>query len=438
MISGISAVLWAAGVLLALMLTSLPVFIAFMLVNLIAVLFLLGAPAYSMLANSLYETTTSSALITIPLFILMGEVLFRSGAVDVLFRSIDTLIGRVKGRQYVLSIALSTVFSALSGAAMGVAAMMGRSLLPGMIRRGYDPILSAGNILAGASLAPLIPPSVLAIIVGTLAGVSIAELLIAGIIPGLFFAILFLLYTFIRVALNPALAPKSTEDELSDHIKAADRIKALIKILPFSLVIVLVMGTILAGIATPNEAGAMGVLGAIVAAAIYKRFSWRILAESLTSAAKISSMILIIMASAKLFSQMLAFTGGATALTKWIVALGLSKWLMLAILQLLPFILCMFIDQIALMLIIVPIYKPVLAQLGFDPLWFWLLFLINITIGGLTPPFGYTLFALKGSWSEGTLSQVYRAAIPFVGIFILGLIILALFPGMITFLPRLI
>src|SRR5690625_2261110 len=437
MLSGISAVLWGSSVLMALMLTSLPVFVAFMIINLIAVMYMLGAPAFSMLANSFYETTTSTSLVTIPLFILMGEVLFRSHAVDVLFRSIDTLIGRVKGRQYVLSIALATVFSALSGAAMGVAAMMGRSLLPGMVKRGYDPVLSAGNILAGASLAPLIPPSVLAIIVGTLAGVSIAELLIAGIIPGLVLAALFLIYTYIRVYLNPDLAPQDTADELAKAYTAQDKWLAVARTLPFGLVILSVMGTILSGMATPNEAGAVGVFGSVVAAAIYRRLSFRMLAESIASAAKISSMILIIMASAKLFSQMLAFSGGATAMTHWIVNLGYSKWLMLLILLLLPFVLCMFIDQVALMLIILPIYKLVLAQFGFDPLWFWLLFLINITVGGLTPPFGYTLFALKGAWAEGTLGQVYRAAIPFVGLFILGVVIMALFPGLVTFLPNL-
>lgn len=438
MLSGISAVLWGSGVLMALMLTSLPVFISFMVINLIAALYMLGAPAYSMLANSIYETTTSISLVSIPLFILMGEVLFRSNAVDVLFRSIDTLIGRVKGRQYVLSIALATVFSALSGAAMGVAAMMGRSLLPGMIKRGYDPVLSAGNILAGASLAPLIPPSVLTIIVGTLAGVSIAELLVAGIIPGLILAILFLAYTYIRVYLNPKLAPEDTAAELEVVYTAKDKWLAVVRILPFGLVILLVMGTILLGIATPNEAGAMGVVGSILAAAIYRSLSMKMLVQSITSAVKISSMILIIMASAKLFSQMLAFSGGATAITHWIVDLGYSKWIMLLVLQFLPFVLCMFIDQIALMLIIVPIYKPVLAQLGFDPLWFWLIFLINITVGGLTPPFGYTLFALKGAWSGGTLGQVYKASIPFVGIFILGMVLMAVFPGLITFLPNLI
>ncbi len=417
------------------MLLGMPVFVAFMLVNLIAVFVLLGPAGFGMLASSFYDTTTSGSLVTIPLFILMGEILFRSHAVDVLFRSMDELIGHIRGRQYVLSIALATIFSTLSGAAMGVAAMLGRSLLPGMIARGYDPKLSAGNILAGASLAPLVPPSVLVIIIGTLASVSIAGLLVAGILPGLMFAGLFLGYTFIRIRFNPKLTPEF--ETIDREVTARDKVMAVVRMLPFSIIIISVMGFILMGIATPNEAGAMGVVGALVAAAIYRRLNYRMVADSLGSAAMISAMILIIMASSKLFSQLLAFTGGASALTEWVAAMEYAPWIMLIILMALPFVLCMFIDQIALMLIIIPIYKPIIEILGFDPLWFWLLFLVNITVGGMTPPFGYTLFALKSAWTEGTLVQVYGAAWPFVLLFVFGMVLLAIFPVLATYLPSL-
>jgi tripartite ATP-independent transporter DctM subunit len=435
MITGIPAVLAGAGLLLLFMLLGMPVFVAFMLVNLIAVFALLGPAGFGMLASSFYDTTTSGSLVTIPLFILMGEILFRSNAVDVLFRSMDELIGHIRGRQYVLSIALATIFSTLSGAAMGVAAMLGRSLLPGMIARGYDPKLSAGNILAGASLAPLVPPSVLVIIIGTLASVSIAGLLVAGILPGLMFAGLFLIYTFVRIRLNPKLTPES--ETIDREVTARDKVMAVVRMLPFSVIIISVMGFILMGIATPNEAGAMGVVGALIAAAIYRRLNYRMVVDSVGSAAMISAMILIIMASSKLFSQLLAFTGGASALTEWVAAMEYAPWIMLVILMALPFVLCMFIDQIALMLIIIPIYKPIIEILGFDPLWFWLLFLVNITVGGMTPPFGYTLFALKSAWTEGTLMQVYGAAWPFVLLFLFGMVLLAIFPALATYLPSL-
>ncbi len=433
MIEGIPAVLAGVGLLLLFMAAGMPVFVAFLTVNMGATLLVLGPAGFGMFSGSFYETATNSTLVTIPLFILMGELLFRSRAVDVLFQSIDTLIGRVPGRQYVLSIVLATVFSTLSGAAMGVAAMLGRSLLPGMIARGYDARLSVGTILAGASLAPLIPPSVLVIIIGTLAGVSIAGLLIAGIIPGLIFAGLFAAYVFLRIWRNPSLAPQN--EEATPRVEFKDTLIAVGRLLPFTIIIVSVMGLILAGVATPTEAGAMGVLGALMTAAIYRNLSFQMVLESLGGSVKISAMILIIMASSKLFSQLLAFSGGASALTAWIVGLDVSPWLMLVLLMVLPDTLCMFIDQIALMLIVIPIYLPIIDSFGYDPIWFWLLFLVNITVGGITPPFGYTLFALKSAWSEGSLSTVFAAAWPFVALFILGMIILAVAPGLTTYLP---
>ncbi|MCA0849448.1 MULTISPECIES: TRAP transporter large permease [Salipiger] len=433
MVEGIAAVATGVGLLLGFMAVGLPVFAAFLLVNLLAVAVIMGPMGYGMFVNSLYETTTTQSLVTIPLFILMGEILFRSNSVEVLLRSIDTLVGRVKGRQYVLSILLATVFSTLSGAAMGVAAMLGRSLLPGMVARGYDARLSAGTILAGASLAPLIPPSVLVIIIGTLAGVSIAGLLIAGIIPGLMFAAIFLGYCFIRVWLNPSLAP----DEPDDGTRAtlADKGWALLRVVPFSIIILMVMGLILVGIATPTEAGAMGVIGSLIIAAIYRNLSFKMIGDSLVSSAKVAAMILFIMASSKLFSQLLAFTGGASAMTEWVVGLEQSRWVMLILLMLLPFVLCMFIDQIALMLIVIPIYLPIIEELQFDPIWFWLLFLVNITVGGMTPPFGYTLFALKSAWEDASLGKVFSSAWPFVLLYLLGMIVLALVPGLSTLLP---
>jgi tripartite ATP-independent transporter DctM subunit len=433
MVEGIAAVATGVGLLLGFMAVGLPVFAAFLLVNLLAVAVIMGPMGYGMFVNSLYETTTTQSLVTIPLFILMGEILFRSNSVEVLFRSIDTLVGRVRGRQYVLSILLATVFSTLSGAAMGVAAMLGRSLLPGMIARGYDARLSAGTILAGASLAPLIPPSVLVIIIGTLAGVSIAGLLIAGILPGLMFAAIFLAYCFIRCWINPSLAPDEAED--GPRATLADKGWALLRVVPFSIIILMVMGLILAGVATPTEAGAMGVIGSLITAAIYRNLSLRMIGESLVSSAKVAAMILFIMASSKLFSQLLAFTGGATAMTEWVVGIDQSRWVMLILLMLLPFVLCMFIDQIALMLIVIPIYLPIIEELQFDPIWFWLLFLVNITVGGMTPPFGYTLFALKSAWEDASLGKVFSAAWPFVLLYVLGMVVLALVPGLTTLLP---
>ncbi len=422
--------------LLATFMTGAPIFVSFLIINITGVVVVLGQPGFGMVANSIFETTNIADLSAIPLFILMGELLFRSGTIEVLFDSVDKLVGRVRGRQFVLCFALSTIFGALSGAAMGVAAMMGRTLYPGMIARGYDSRLAIGSILAGASLAPIIPPSVLVIIIGTLANVSIAGLLIAGVLPGLMLSVMFLIYTLSRVRLNPALSGEGADEE-PPRVSLGEKVMAVVRVSPFAIIIFCVMGFILLGVATPSESAATGVLGALATAAYYRRLNWRMISDSLGSAAYITSMILVIMASSKMFSQLLAFTGSTGQLTQLVTTLDYSPYAMLFMMMLIPFIMCMFIDQIALMLVVIPIYQPLLSTFGFDPIWFWLLMLLNVTVGGITPPFGYTIFAFKGAARDVSLSDVFAATWPFVGLFLVGMVIIAAFPGLATWLPSL-
>ncbi len=431
-----ATLLTAVLLLLAAFLTGAPLFVGFLLINIVGVLIVIGPAAFGMVANSVFDTTTNADLSAIPLFILMAELLFRSGSVDILFDSVDKLIGRMKGRQYVLTIALSTVFGALSGMAMAVAAMMARTLYPSMIQRGYDSKLAIGNILAGASLAPIIPPSVLAIIIGTLANVSIAGLLIGGIIPGLLLAGLFLAYTVLRVKINPRLAPELQSDAARDAT-LAEKMRGIAACAPFALIIFCVMGFIMLGIATPSESAATGVIGALIAAAYYRKLNGSMLLQSLGSAAFITSMIIIIMASSRMFSQLLAFTGATRELTLFIVELDWSPYLMLFVMMAIPFVLCMFVDQIALMLVVIPIYQPLLATLGFDPLWFWLIMLLNVTVGGISPPFGYVIFAFQGAAEKVSIADVFSAAWPFVALFLIGMVALAAYPPLVTFLPSL-
>ena len=423
------------AILVALFLLGLPIFVAFLIMILSGVLFLLGDAGFGMVVNSMYGTATTAALGTVPLFILLGEVLFRSGCMEVLLDSIDKLVGRVRGRQYVLSITLSTVLGALSGSAMAVGAMLGRSLLPIMQKRGYDTRLSIGTILGGACLAPIIPPSILAIIVGTLADVSIASLLIAGIVPGLLLAGLFIAACLIKVRLDPSLAPVEGDRAVLDW-KA--KLRAAAGLLPFTVIIFMVMGLILLGVATPSESAATGVLGAVLTAAYYRRLSFRMLFEALGEAATLSAVILSILVSAVMFTQLLAFTGATGALTELVAGASLNRWVMLFLLMLLPFILCMFIDQLGLMLVVIPIYLPIIKALGFDPVWFWLLFLLNITLGAITPPFGYVMFAVKGAAPEVKMSEIFSASWLFVGLTLVGMVLLAAFPDIVTFLPALV
>ena len=424
-------------ILFALFLSGTPIFLAFLIAILTGVYFIIGPFGFPMFANSILDTATTTSLASIPLFILMGELLFRSGTMDVLFNSIDKLVGRVRGRQYVLVVVLSAVFGALSGVAMAVAAMLGRAIMPGMVARGYDRDIAAGLIIAGASLAPIIPPSLLAIIVGSLADVSIAKLLIAGVVPGLLLGGIFLAYVFVRIALKPDLAPANVSSERGE-VSSGEMVMALVRILPFAIVIFSVMGFILLGIATPSESAATGVLGAIVTAAIYRNISFKMIWQSVMAAITVSAMILAIMAMSKMFTQLLAFTGATSQLVDLVANLGYGPLTMLIIMLAVPFLLCMFIDTIAVILLTIPIYQPVVTALEYDPVWFWLLFLINITLGAITPPFGYTLFAFKAVVPDMSISQVYRAIWPFVILFLIGIVVIIAFPAIATWLPELV
>jgi tripartite ATP-independent transporter DctM subunit len=423
------------AILFVLFLSGAPIYLAFLFAILAGVYFIIGPAGFPMFANSILDTASITSLASIPLFILMGELLFRSGTMDVLFDSIDKLVGRVRGRQYVLVVVLSAAFGALSGVAMAVAAMLGRAIMPGMHARGYDRGIAAGLIVGGASLAPIIPPSLLAIIVGSIADVSIAKLLIAGVFPGLLLGGIFLVYTFVRIALNPSLAPATSDGERAE-VTTGEQIMAVVRALPFAIVIFSVMGFIMLGIATPSESAATGVVGALMTAAIYRNLNMKMIWDSVMASITVSAMILTIMAMSKMFTQLLAFTGATSELVALVANLGLDPISMLLLMLAVPFVLCMFIDTIAVILLTIPIYQPVVDALQFDPVWFWLLFLVNITLGAITPPFGYTLFAFKAVVPQMSIAEVYRATWPFVLLFLAGIAVIIIFPGIATWLPN--
>jgi tripartite ATP-independent transporter DctM subunit len=424
------------GLLLIFLTLGVPIFVSFLLLNVVGVLVFMGPAAFGLFAASIFTTANTSALAAVPLFILMGDILFRSGAMEVLFDSLDRLIGRIRGRQYVLCILLSAILGALSGAAMAVAGMLGRSLFPSMIRRGYDTRLSVGTILGGASLDPIIPPSVLAIIIATLAQVSTGKMLIAGILPGILLTGMFLIYVLIVVWYKPGLAPDISAD-LSDRNIRGSVVGALLRMLPCAFIFFLVMGLVLLGIATPTEAAATGVFGAIVLALFYRKFSWQMLMEAFRAAVTVSALLLLVMSCAVMFSQLLTFAGAPRALAQIVTELQLPAPVMIFAMLALPFVLFMFLDQIALMLVLVPIYMPILKTYGVDEIWFWTLFLVVATVGGISPPFGYTLFAMKTAAPEVPMSTIYSAAWPFVWIIVVGMFVMALYPPIITFLPNL-
>ncbi len=433
---------WAAffgsvSALLFLLVLGVPIFVAFLLLNVVAVAIIFGPAGFGLFANSIYTSGTLVALAAVPLFVLMGEILFRSGAMEVIFDSLDRLVGRkIRGRQYVLCIVLSAILGALSGAAMAVAGMLGRSLLPAMRKRGYDTRLSTGTILAGASLDPIIPPSVLAIIVATIAQISTGKLLVAGLLPGVLLAGMFLVYVIVRLRINPALAPDVSMDAEKEK-KRGSAVVALLRMLPSALIFFLAVGLVLLGIATPTEAAATGVFGAVVLAAYYRRLSLQMLKEAVFSSVSVAALVLVVMTCAVMFSQLLTLTGAARELGLIATTLNLNPFVMLFAMLALPFVLFMFLDQVAVMFVLIPIYLPLVKAYSFDEIWFWTLFLIVAAIGGLSPPFGYTLFALKSATPDLSMTEIYKSAWPFVWIMVLGLVLMITFPGIITLLPNL-
>jgi tripartite ATP-independent transporter DctM subunit len=426
--------LCAFGLILALFASGLPVFACFLLANVVGVLFLMGPAGLGLFANSILDTTTTEALVAVPLYVLLGELLFRTGGITTLYASLNRLIGAIPGRLYVIATMLAAFLGAVSGSAMASVAMLGRFVYPTMIERGCDRRLSIGTILAGATLDPIIPPSVLAIILATLANVSIASFLIAGIMPGLLLAGLFAAYAVTRTILNPSLdAP--VEPRPSSERGWWPVLKSILQILPLCFIIFLVLGLIILGVAQPTEAAAAGIIGIVLIAIATRSISWQMIYQACHGAAITTASIVVILASAKLFSQLLAYTGATAGLIGLVSDLEVNRWIVYLIMMATVFVFCMFMDQLALMLIAVPVYSPLIAHLGFDPIWFWMLFLINITLGGITPPFGYTMFVFKSVTLDVSLMEIYRAAWPMVWIAVLGMAVMTVFPQVVTWLP---
>ena len=422
------------GLLLLMTFSGLPLFVGFLLLNIAGVLLFFGPAAFGMFSNSMADTLTSEPLIAVPLFLLMGEFLFRSSAIDELYSALDALIGRIRIKLYAVTMALATILGTMSGSAMADAAILARTLYPGMTARGYDRRMSAGLIMAGATLAPIIPPSILAVVLATLAGLSIADLLIAGLLPGLFLVVLLLGYVSIRVWLDPSKAPPLDMGEETRTFSA--RALAVLRILPFTGVIFMVIGLIMLGIASPTEAAATGVFAAMLVAVYLRTLSLTMIRDALISASRTSGVIFAILMSANLFGQLLSFTGAPEGLVGVVEHLDLGPGMIFLILMLISFVSCMFLGQTEFMLISVPIFAPIVNAAGFDPIWFWMLYLINITIGGMTPPFGMTMFVFKAS-ANMTMSDVYNSTWPFVFVLYVGVLVMYFFPAIVTILPQL-
>jgi len=375
------------------------------------------------------------ALLPIPLFILMGEIMFYTGVAARAIDAVDKLIARVPGRLSLVAIVGGTIFASLSGSTIANTAMLGSTLLPEMYRRGYHSSVSIGPIVAVGGIAMLIPPSALAVLLGSVARIPIGELLVASIFPALIMAALFFAYVILRCWLSPHLAPPYDVAELSWR----ERLLPFVQyVLPLSAIFVVVVGSIIGGIATPTESAALGAVASLVAAAAYRRLDWKSFVISVRQTLKFSVMTLFIICGSVTFSQILAFTEASTGLSQLVTGSGLSPFVvLLGMLGILLFLGC-FMDQVSMMMITAPLFMPVAQQFGFDLVWFGVLMLMLLEIGLATPPFGLLLFVAKGASPETSMREIIVSVAPFIAI-ALGVVgLLLAFPQITLVLPRLI
>ena len=407
------ALLAIFGGMIFLLTIGLPVPVAFLIMNVIGIYFFWGGTGgFGQLIHSMSASVASFVILPFPLFILLGEVLFRSGMARRAIDVVDMWLGQIPGRLSLLAVASGVVSSALSGSGVASAAMLSSTLVPEMERRGYKLSMSAGPIMGSGGIAMIIPPSGTVVLVASLAFVSIGQLLIAGIIPGILLGILYASYVMGRCYLQPHLAPPYKMPPMPLFLK----IKAtFLNLVPIVIIIFLVTGVIILGIASPSEAAAMGALGAFVLAACYRSLTWKVIKTSILNSCKISVMLLSILLGAMAFSQILAYTGAVRGLVQLATNFPLPNVVIVIIMLLLILILGCFMDEVAILLMIIPIYMPIIHALGINPIWFLILYLINMEMGLTTPPFGLILFAVKGVLPPNTrMVELYKAAFPFL------------------------
>lgn len=424
------------GIVIGLMFLGLPVVFAFFAANLVGVFtFMRGEIGLSVMPIEYVFSISRFSLVPVALFILMGEILFQTGVAFRAIKAIDRMIARVPGRLTVVSIAGGTVFSSLSGSTIANTAILGSVMLPDMLKRGYQPKLAMGPIMAVGGIAMLIPPSALAVLLASLAERSIKDLLIAGILPGILMAILFVVYVMARCRMNPSLAPV---DDGPEELHGWDRWGPFVRdVLPLFTIFLVVVGSIFFRVAAPEEAAALGCVAALLVCACYGELTLARLKKALTETAKINIMILFIIAGSLTFSQVLQISGATSGLLQLVGGMELTPLTAMALMMLILLFLGAFMDQVSMALLTLPFFLPIADSLGMNPIWVMVMMLIAMEISLLTPPFGLLLYIMKGvAPAEIRLTQIYAAALPFIGLELLVLVFLMLFPEIAVWLPR--
>jgi tripartite ATP-independent transporter DctM subunit len=423
------------GGIVGLMIIGVPVAIAFLIVNMIAAFLIMrGFDGVLQVVDNATDLLTSYILAPVPLFLLMGALFFHTGLAHRLFSALDQLIGRLPGRLSFLAVVGGTGFSTLTGSSLANAAMLGSLLVPEMRKRGYKMHMALGPILGTGGLAILIPPSALIVLLGSVAQVDVGKLLLAGVVPGFVLALLYAAVIGIQLLLDPSAAPAYAPERVPPARKL--RI-VLVNVVPMLAIILVVVGMIVAGLATPTESAAFGVAAVLLLAAAYGGLKAEAIRRSLVSTVVVSGSLFFILAGSAVFSQLLAFSGASAGFLSWAIGLTEDRYLLLLFMFLVLLVLGMFMDQVSMMLIAVPVLFPLATSLGFDPVWFGIVFLMAMEMSLTTPPFGLLLFIVKGMAPAGTkLAQVVAAAFPYLVADAVLVGLLVLFPALALWLPE--
>jgi tripartite ATP-independent transporter DctM subunit len=419
-----------------LLLTNLPVAFAFLVVNMVAAYFFLGGlPGLVGVVTGAFTSITTFTLLPVPFFILMGELIFHSGlglnAVNVL----DKWLGKLRGRLSILAIMMGVIIGALSGSTIATCALLGTILLPDMLKKGYSKNMSLGPLMGVGTVDALIPPNALTVVLASLANIDVGQLLMAGIVPGLIMSGLYLVYVLFWCHIFPNEAPMYDVP----HTPLKEKVVAAIQyLLPLGLIVFMVIGFIFLGVATPTEAAATGTLGSFILAFVYRCLNLEILKKSVMGTVKVTAMIFMIIIVSNTYGEILAFTGAASGMTNFITNLDIPPIMIVIAMMIVVLILGSFMETVAIMMITIPIFMPVINAFGYNPIWFGVVMLIALETGLITPPFGVTLYVMKGvAPREITMSDIWRAVTPYVIIDILCIALVLLVPFLATVVPGL-
>jgi tripartite ATP-independent transporter DctM subunit len=421
------------GALVCLLTVGVPISFALLIIAATGILYVWGPMGLMALFNTAYGEGTSFLLLAIPLFIFMANVLKFSGLADDLYEMVHRWMGGLRGGLAMGTVVICAVFAAMAGISSVATVSMGLIALPAMLSRGYDKVMAVGCINAGGALGILIPPSIIMILYGSMAEVSVGRLFAGGILPGLLLTVIFVAYIGVRCWLRPQLGP-AIQERYSFGQKLTT-LKGVI--LPVSLVL-LVLGVIYTGVATPTEAAGVGAGGAVLTAALHRRLTWARLRQASMETLQLSAMIFWIIIGAVTFTHFLAYAGIQDMVQQWVLGLEVNRWIIMLAIQAVFFVLGMFLDPAGIILLTTPIFVPIITHLGFDPLWFGVLFTINMEMAYITPPFGFNLFILKGVVpKEVSMADIYRSVGPFVLLQAVCLALVMLWPDLALYLPSL-